>query len=71
MTEDWTAAEWGSFLTAAGAALVLFVKTCFSGLSESRCEEIKCCCCYITRKIKEKNNQSAAPPPDEEPNNEP
>ena len=31
---DWTAAEWGSFLTAAGAALVLLVKTCFSGMSE-------------------------------------
>tara|TARA_R100001509_G_scaffold112177_1_gene67496 strand:- start:693 stop:914 length:222 start_codon:yes stop_codon:yes gene_type:complete len=71
-TTDWTAAEWGGFLTAAGAAVVLLVKTCFSGLSESRCEEIKCCGCYITRKVKSiTNTQSAAPPPDEEPNNEP
>ena len=51
---EWTAAEWGSFLTAAGAALVLLVKTCFSGMSESRCEQIRCLgCCTVTRKVKE------------------
>ena len=49
---NWSAAELGGFLTAAGAALVLLVKTCFSGFSESRCETLKCCGCYITRKIK-------------------
>lgn len=49
----WTAAEWGSFLTAAGAALVLLVKTCFSGMSESRCEDIKCCCCALKRSVRE------------------
>lgn len=73
-TSNWTAAEWGGFLTAAGAAAVLLIKTCFSGLSESRCEEIRCCGCYITRAVKKaiiKENQDAAPPPDEEPNNEP
>jgi hypothetical protein len=49
---EWTAAEWGGFLTAAGAALVLLVKTCFSGMSESRCETIKCCCCHVARQVK-------------------
>lgn len=51
--DPWTAAEWGSFLTAAGAALVLLVKTCFSGMSESRCEDIKFCCCAIKRSVRE------------------
>ena len=49
---EWTAAEWGSFLTAAGAALVLLVKTCFSGMSESRCEDISMCCCHVKRNVK-------------------
>lgn len=53
---NWTAAELGGFLTAAGAALVLLVKTCFSGFSESRCETLKCCGCYITRKVKNDKN---------------
>ena len=51
----WTAAEWGGFLTAAGAALVLLVKTCFSGMSESRCEQIKCCCCHVMRQVRQSN----------------
>ena len=61
----WTAAEWGGFLTAAGAALVLLVKTCFSGMSESRCEQIKCCCCHIARQVK------ADSEPEREPEREP
>ena len=59
----WTAAEWGGFLTAAGAALVLLVKTCFGGMSESRCEMIRCCCCEIARRVK--------PPAEPEPEPEP
>lgn len=69
---SWTAAELGGFLTAAGAALVLLVKTCFSGISESRCETIRCCGCYITRKVK--NNKQEEPEEPEEiipPNNNP
>lgn len=53
----WSAAEWGGFLTAAGAALVLLVKTCFSGMSESRCEQIKCCCCHVARQVKQSNDE--------------
>ena len=57
---QWTAAEWGSFLTAAGAALVLLVKTCFPGMSESRCEQIRCLgCCSVTRKVKEEVEDNA------------
>jgi len=65
---NWSAAELGGFLTAAGAALVLLVKTCFSGFSESRCETLKCCGCYITRKVKndiienDENNDNLVPP---------
>jgi hypothetical protein len=64
---DWTAAEWGSFLTAAGAALVLLVKTCFSGMSESRCETIKCCCCHVSRAVKTiKDGETDAPQEEDE-----
>ena len=62
----WTAAELGGFLTAAGAALVLLVKTCFSGLSESRCELIRCGCCEIARKVKRSEPE---PEPEPEPEN--
>jgi hypothetical protein len=55
---QWTAAEWASFLTASGAALVLLVKTCFSGMSESRCEQIRCLgCCSVTRKVKKEEDE--------------
>ena len=40
MVNTWTAAEWGGFLTAAGAALVLLVKTCFSGMSEAADDDV-------------------------------
>ena len=33
-------------------ALVLLVKTCFSGMSESRCEDISMCCCHVKRQVK-------------------
>ena len=54
-TTAWAAAEWVSFLTMAGAALlVLLVKTCFSRMSlESRCEQIRCLGTTCTRKVKE------------------
>jgi len=58
----WTAAEWGGFLTAAGAALVLLVMTCFGGMTESRCEQIRCLCCHITRRV-----PPAEPPAEPEP----
>ena len=52
---EWSAAEYGSLATALGAALVLLVKTCFSGMSESRCEKLRCLgCCDIERKVKDK-----------------
>ena len=51
---EWSAAEYGSLATALGAALVLLVKTCFGGMSESRCEKLRCMgCCDIQRKVKE------------------
>ena len=49
----WTAAELGGFVTAAGAALVLVIKVCFSGMSESRCEAIRCGCCEIARRVRD------------------
>ena len=67
MTLNWTAAEWGGFLTAAGAALVLLVKTCFSGMSESRCEEIRLCCCHVSRKVKKEEETSTNQPPPDDP----
>ena len=60
----WTAAELGGFLTAAGAALVLLVKTCFSGMSESRCELIRCGCCGIARKVKQPTEPEPEPEPE-------
>jgi len=68
---NWTAAELGGFLTAAGAALVLLVKTCFSGISESRCETISCCGCYITRKVKKDKKEEPEEPEEIIPNNNP
>ena len=62
----WTAAELGGFLTAAGAALVLLVKTCFSGMSESRCELIRCGCCEIARKVKSPTEPEPEPEPEPE-----
>ena len=68
---EWTAAEWGGFLTAAGAAVVLLVKTIFSGMSESRCETIRCCCCHIARQVKEASESTDEPESGAEPGTSP